>query len=97
MARKATDTSRGGRPWLAGGPAMGMASRCPVSSATRCTGLDSSLKRIEQARSSAFRQVTRSVRRPRQSMNVARDRFTTSWIPPRGRKRSRCPCSQRLE
>jgi hypothetical protein len=45
--------------WLAG-EAIGMASRCPVSSATRCTGLDSSLKRIEHARSSAFRQVTRS-------------------------------------
>ena len=84
-------------PGSAGGPAMGMSSRCPVSSATRCTGLDSSLKRIEQARSSAFRQVARSVRRPRQSMNVTRDRFTTSWVPPRGRKRSRCSCSQRLE
>ena len=47
LAQKVTDASCGGRPWLAG-EAIGMASRCPVSSATRCTGLDSSLKRIEQ-------------------------------------------------
>ena len=48
MAQKVTDTSCAGRPRLAS-EAIGMASRCPVSSATRCTGLDSSLKRIEHA------------------------------------------------
>jgi hypothetical protein len=39
MAQKATDTSRGSRPWLAGGPAMGMASRAPCCAALPTSGL----------------------------------------------------------